>query len=66
MLDHNALTSIVSFNLPFFPTTGTLYLTIPLPMLIINLQSSHFISDGDRRTRSLNLSRIRDWSLSRG
>ena len=28
-LDHNALTSIVSYNLPFFPTTGTLYQSIP-------------------------------------
>ena len=25
LIDHNALTSIVSYNLPFIPTTGTLY-----------------------------------------
>ena len=28
-IDHNALTSIVSLNLPCFPTTRTLYLSIP-------------------------------------
>ena len=29
LLDHNALTSIVSFNLPFCPTTRTLYQSVP-------------------------------------
>ena len=28
-IDHNALTSILSYNLPFFPTMGTLYRSSP-------------------------------------
>ena len=51
-IDHNALTSIVSFNLPFFQTTRTLYHWIPYYALISNSQSFCVISDGDSRTRS--------------
>ena len=66
VLDHNALTSIVSFNLPFFPTTRTLYLSIPSLLLVINLQSSCFISYGERRKGPSKFTGIRVWSLMTG
>ena len=66
LLDHNALTFIVSFNLSFFPTTRTLYLSIPSLILVISLQSSCFISDGERRKRLSKLTRIRVWSVMTG
>ena len=65
-IDHNSLTSIVSYNLPFIPTTGTLYQSIPRIMLITNLQSSDIISDGERRTRPSKFNRISVWSLMTG
>ena len=65
-LDHNALASIVSFNLPFFPTTRTLYQTFPLLMRINNIQTSCFISYGGRRTRHSKFTSIRVWSLMTG
>ena len=51
-IDHNTLTSYVSYNLPFFPTTKTLYQLVPCLTLIIDSQSSCIISEGGRRTRS--------------
>ena len=42
---------------------GNLYQSIPCIMLIINSQSSHVISDGERRKRPSKFTIIRDWSL---
>ena len=52
IIDHNALISIVSFNLQNFRTTITLYHWIPYFTRIIDLQSSCSISCGERRIRS--------------
>ena len=50
-IDHNALASIVSFNLPFFQTTRTLYHLIPYYALITNPQTSCFIPYRGSRIR---------------
>ena len=65
-LDHNALDSIVSYNLPFIRTMGTLYQSSPSIMLIINSQSSHVISDGERRKRPSKFTMKRVSSLMMG
>ena len=66
IIDRHELASIFSYNLPFIPTTGTLYQSIPCIMLIKDSQSSHVISDGERRKRPSKFTIIRVWSLMKG
>ena len=51
-VDHNALTSIVSVNLPFFTLQELYTIEILTKTLIDNSQSSCVISDGKSRIRS--------------
>ena len=65
LVHHNALASIISCNLPFIPTTGTLYQSIH-GLMLIDSQISHVISDGDSKSRPSKYLyySVRDWSIT--